>query len=334
MKIAVIAPPWLPVPPVDYGGTELVVDILCRGYQRAGHEVTLFCSGESTCPVERRSAVSKGSMPPDKHQEHLHLGYVLGELLKGGYDVIHSHLEGFLPYVPLTGIPALTTVHVPVTESRRRLLDKGFSQLAAISLDQAGDFPTQTKVIHHGIEFERYRLAKRKENYLLWLGSLSPEKGVERSVEIARSAELKLVLAGPARPETGAWLRSLASDHSFVEMRGPVSFAEKVELLGKARALLMPVKWREPFGLVALEAMACGTPVIASPMGALAEIVEHGMNGYLCEGNGGFARAVRRCPELEPEEIRSAAASRFSAQKMIDEYLSFLSDLSFHPPSI
>jgi glycosyltransferase involved in cell wall biosynthesis len=327
MKIAVVAPPWIPVPPVDYGGTELIVDILCRGYQDHGHSVTLFCSAESTCPVERRSTIQRGYLPPDKYQEHRHFGFALDELRQEKFDIVHAHLEGFIAYAPLLDIPLVCTVHVPVIRHREPLLADIRSRTIAISSDHASSFPRNVQFIYNGIEFDRYQSEARPGDHLIWIGAIKPEKGIERSLKLARSSNSRLVIAGRVDARYEQWFDELLSnyeEHAF--FIGPVGFQDKVDLLSSAKALLMPVNWREPFGLIAIEAMACNTPVIATPNGALPEIISSGVNGFLCETDEEFVSAINAVNDLDGERVRATSKKRFSAERMVSEYLELLKD--------
>jgi len=329
MRLAVIAPPWIPVPPVDYGGTELIVDILCRGYQARGHEVVLFCSGDSTCPVDRIASNTAGALPPDKHAEHQHFALALAEIQRGQFDAVHCHLEGILPYAQLLSVPVLTTVHVPMTLPRERLLSQSTSPVIAVSADQASTFPRPTSVVHHGLELHRYHLVAEKDDYLLWLGSVTPEKGLEAALEIAEATGMPMKVAGPVPEGATDWWRNICSSTTAsIEYCGLVGFADKAELLARARALMMMVNWQEPFGLVAVEAMASGTPVLANRRGALPEIVEDGVSGFLCDSSEDAISAIGRLHSLKAETIRSVAMERFSAERMVSEYLQLLGGLS------
>jgi glycosyltransferase involved in cell wall biosynthesis len=328
MRIAVIAPPWLPVPPIDYGGTELIIDILCRSYKEAGHDVVLYCSGDSTVGVDCRWVIEKGSMPPTKHQEHLHFAFVLDQLQNEHFDIIHSHLEGFIPYSRLFPAPLVTTLHVPVTDERKPVLNDANTTLAAISKDQAATIPCNSTVIYNGIEFDRYSASSNHDDYLLWLGAVKPEKGIELAVEIAKKTNRSLTIAGYLAEQYRQWFEVILNNNGCsINFVGPANFDTKCNLLQRCFALLMPVNWREPFGLVALEAMACGRPVIASRQGALPEVIDQGVSGFCCDSIEEYCDAVGRARIMDPKRIRDSVVMKFSAEKMVEGYLALFAEL-------
>jgi glycosyltransferase involved in cell wall biosynthesis len=331
LRIGMLAPPWVRVPPADYGGTETIVDLLARGYQTAGHEVTLWASGDSTCPVPRRHVIAEAQMPPDKYQEHLHLAAFMLEAGAGAYDLVHSHLEAIQPWADHLPCPVICTLHVDVTPERARFLAYNRAvRYVAISAAQARTFPIPARIIHNGLDIGRFPWRERKQEYLLFLGSLVPEKGLDVAVTASRRLGIPLRIAGylPARGED--YLnRQLESDHAGLLMYlGCVSQADKLKLLAGARALLCPVRWDEPFGLVAIEAMACGTPVVALNRGALPEVVAHERTGFIADDESAFIDAVRHADRIDPAVCRRHCEEHFSSERMVNAYLEYFTSLS------
>jgi len=327
MRIGVLAPPWLPVPPPTYGGTELIADILCRGFKEAGHEPILFASGDSTCPVRLVSPIERAEMPPDKYKEHLQIAALLRHAKELELDIVHSHLEGIQPYAEALGVPVACTLHVDITEQRRIFLQTNRSvDYVAVSEKQGRSFPFGVHVIRHGIELHRYPLAGQgeKRGYLLFLGEICRRKGADVAVRAWMTLARPVKIAGyvPAAEEN--WFKETVMSRvklGALEFLGPVGFEEKVSLLGGASALLCPVRWEEPFGLVAAEAMACGTPVIAIRRGALPELVEDGVTGFLCDDEREVLEAVEKCDEIDPQACRERVERLFDSRRMVREYL-------------
>ena len=327
MRIGVLAPPWLPIPPPTYGGTELIVDILSRGFKEAGHEPILFASGDSTCPVKLVSPIGLAEMPPDKYKEHLQIAALLRHAEKQKLDLVHSHLEGVQPYAEVLGKPVFCTLHVDVTEQRRIFLQTNESvEYIAVSEKQGRSFPFGVHVIRNGIELHRYPLVDReeKEGYLLFLGKICRRKGADLAVKAWMTLARPVKIAGYVPASEEEWFKETVMSRvklGSLEFIGPVGFEEKVRLLSGAAALLCPVRWEEPFGLVAAEAMACGTPVIATRRGALPELVEDGVTGFLCDDEKEVLEAVEKCDEIDPQACRERVERLFDSRRMVREYL-------------
>jgi glycosyltransferase involved in cell wall biosynthesis len=293
LNIGIIAPPWVPVPPPAYGGIELVIDTLTRGLLARGHHVRLFTVGSSTCPV-RRDWVLAG--PPERIGEDLAgLTHALAayETL-AGCDILHDHtLAGpALVAAGWNGPPVVTTIHGPFDDRLSTLYRRTAHRvpLIAISADQASRAPQGVPVvtvIPHGVDLDAYpaRVTRRASGgYLLCLGRMSPTKGIDLAIRAARRTGRRLVIAAKCRePDEHAYyhhvIEPLLDDQ--VTYVGEVDQARKIDFLRGADALLNPIQWPEPSGLVMIEALACGTPVIATPNGAAPEIITHGLNGFL-----------------------------------------------------
>jgi glycosyltransferase involved in cell wall biosynthesis len=325
LRIGVVAPPWIPVPPETYGGTELVTDILCRGFREAGHHVALFASGDSTCPVERICPMDRAVLPPDKYKEHIHLAAVLRKASELKLDIIHSHLEGLQPYAPLLPCPVVCTLHVDVTETRRQyFLANQKVHYVAVSENQGASFPFPVTVIHHGIELERYPFRKEKEQYLAFLGEISRRKGADAAVKAWMTLAVPVKIAGYVPPAEEEWFKKWVMPRlreGCLEYLGPVGFKQKVDILSRAGALLCPIRWQEPFGLVVAEAMACGTPVVGMRRGAFPELIEDGVTGFLCDDAEDILSAAGRVGDLAPEDCRRQAEEQFDSKKMVSGYL-------------
>jgi glycosyltransferase involved in cell wall biosynthesis len=336
LRIGIIAPPWLPVPPPAYGGTELMIDALCNGLERLGHDVTLFTIGASTCPVERRwlfDTVDPARMGAAIEEfRHAFAAYdVLDDV-----DIVHDHtLAGLLIGPHRAHVPLVTTIHGPFDEALSDLYERTSRQVpvVAISHDQARSAPSTIRlagIVHHGIELARYPFVAEPDDHVVFLGRVSPDKGVRQAIEIARRAGRELLIAAKLRepPE-------LEYFHSVIEpLLGPdvvyvgeASFDEKIELLSKATALVNPIQWPEPFGLVMTEAMACGTPVIGGALGAAPEIVEHGRTGFLSNEVGALVDGLVRIESIDRSVCRRVVAERFTSDRMAADYADIYRDL-------
>ncbi len=341
LRIAEIAPPWLPVPPPGYGGTELMIDALCRGLTRAGHEVTLFTTGRSTCPVHKHWLFDQldprrmGAAVEEFHQAFAAYD-VLTDTPDGDVDVVHDHtLAGIFFGPSRVRVPIVATVHGPFDSLLGQLYPRvvGDVSFVAISHDQASRTPTGVcvdRVIHHGIEYDRYPFAASTDADLLCLGRMSPDKGIDAAIRIARTAGRPLRIAAKMRePGEIDYFKAvvepqLDADVSYI---GEVDFETKVELLSSSAALLNPIRWPEPFGLVMIEAMACGTPVIGGAWGAAPEIVEDGVTGFLGNDDATLAEGLRRLDEIDRTTCRQAVIDRFSSDRMAADYVAMFTDL-------
>lgn len=331
MRIAIIAPPWVPVPPPAYGGTEAVLDSLARGLVQAGHDVLLHATGDSTCPVERTAtfAAARGVGVGGTAAEIRHVvdGYDLAA--RWGAEVVHDHtLVGPLYQDRSGALAVATTNHGPFDSDLGALYRAVAHRVAvvAISADQAaaaGATPIAA-VIHHGVDVEAFPCGDGGGGYALFLGRMSPDKGVADAARIARAAGVPLRIAAKMREPAerdyfAAAVRPLLG--GGVDYIGEVAGADKLALLAGAICLLNPVRWREPFGMVMIEALACGTPVVATPCGAAPEIVEDGVTGFLRTGDRDLAGALMAAPGLDRDACRKAAKERFSAARMVEDHL-------------
>lgn len=330
MRIGLIAPPWVPVPPPAYGGTEVVVDNLARGLRRLGHEVRLFTVGASTCPV------SRGHLYPDAVQpmgegcrEVAHTLAAYEDL--HDVDIIHDHtLLGPLlaARAGLSGPPVVVTAHGPFNLEARRIFTAVADRVSIVAISHAqarsaAPIPISA-VIHHGIDLDVYQPGPGGGGFLLFIGRMAPEKGVHRAVHIARRAgvPIKIVTKMRERSERAYFEQAVApllgpDDEPPAER----SLPERLQLLRFADGLLDPIRWPEPFGLVMAEALAAGVPVLAHPHGAAPEIVEPGRTGFLPVDEDGMVAAVSRLAEIDRLACRAVAEQRFSLQRMAADHI-------------
>lgn len=335
MRIGIVAPPWLPVPPTSYGGIEAVVDGLARGLVRMGHDVQLFTVAESTCPVRRLALFAHA-------QDDMGLALPEAAHVIAAYeqlrdcDVIHDHtLLGPLVGPAATDAtgqpspPVLVTHHNPFTPEAARVLAAVASRATVVAVSHAHARSAHGvpvgAVVHHGVDLQRYHPSPRgDEGYLLFLGRMSPDKGVHRAVRVAVRSGRRLVIATKMRhPDELAYYEREVAPLLGPDAEPPreASLAEATALLAGATALLNPISWPEPFGMVMIEALASGTPVLAFPHGAAPEIVEHGRTGFLCGTEDAMVDAVGRIGQIDRRACRIAAERRFSLDRMARDYL-------------
>jgi glycosyltransferase involved in cell wall biosynthesis len=335
LSIGLLSPPWAAVPPPAYGGTEYVVDQLARGLTAAGHHVTLFATGDSTVPVPTGHTLPTGA--PDRVGEgavelrHVMHGY---EALVG-CDVVHDHTLLGPAWALACGYDrVVTTSHGPFEDERRTIYRDYGKRLpvVAISHDQAAQAPEIAidRVIHHGLDLDRFPVGRGDGGYLLFLGRMAPVKGVREAVQTARAAGRRLVIAAKMRePGEREYFAQhveplLGDDAVFI---GEVANGAKLELLAGATALLNPIRWPEPFGLVMTESLACGTPVLTCPVGAASEIVDDGLTGFLRADHDGLVDAARRVGEIDRAACRAAVVDRFSTGRMVDDHVALYQDV-------
>jgi glycosyltransferase involved in cell wall biosynthesis len=343
MKIAQIAPLCESVPPRLYGGTERVVATLCDALVDAGHDVTLFASGDSSTrarlvPMRQRAIRLDGT--PLKSDVAAHLS-MLHEVRRraGDFDVLHFHLDLLhFPIFEHLADRTLTTLHGRLDIGDLRDVYARWPQyrLVSISESQRRHLPHASwfATVHHGVPAERFRFSAHADGSLAFVGRISPEKRVDRAVEIARRARRHLVVAAKVdasdRPYFDAEIASLLHQ-PFVRFVGEVGDAEKQRIFGAASALLFPIDWPEPFGLVMIEAMACGTPVVAWDMGSVREVVDHGVTGFVVRSIDEAVEAVHRATTLDRRGVRAAFERRFSADEMSRNYSRLYGELCRHP---
>ena len=330
MRIAQIAPPWFAVPPVRYGGIEWVVALLADGLADRGHEVTLYASAGS---ITRAKLVTVFDDPPGGE----HIGEVFYDVVHAStayldadrFDLIHDHSGLIGPAIGAhVSQPVVHTLHGPFTDEAKRVYSmlSGRIHYVAISAAQRAFCPdlSYAGTVHNGIDIDRYPFRSEKEDFLLFLGRINREKGPEIAVEVAHRTGRKLVMAVKAaeHAEQVYWDEKVAPllDGSE-EILGEITVEEKADLLSRASAVLFPIQWPEPFGLVMTEAMATGTPVISFAYGAAPEVIVHGVTGFLINSVDEMCDAVGRVGEIKPEACRDHVETHFSDDAMVEGYL-------------
>lgn len=332
LRIAVISPVWFAVPPTGYGGIEWVVSLLAEGLVEAGHDVTLFASGDSrtnaTLSFVYEEAVSNeiGRTIPELH-------HALGCYERASdFDVINDHSG--LPAAALGGAvatPIVHTSHGPL-DGEAGLVYQQIARvsprvgLISISLNQRKPEPDLPWVanIPNALDFSLYPSKPHRGDYLLFLGRMSPDKGAHRAIAVAIETGVPLKLAGKRRePKEREYFEQYVEPHlgDGIEYLGEVTHGEKVDLLQNARATLFPIEWEEPFGLVMIESMACGTPVIATRYGAVPEVIDPGRSGVIVDDYRQMAERLGEADELDPLDCRAYAEERFSAARMVADYV-------------
>lgn len=323
-----LAPPFLSVPPVGYGGTERVVASLAAVLPRLGWGVEVFAAGHPETPIRKPVGLASVDATP----ERTHVAAALRALRTGrlSVDLIHDHTRTAALRAGLDGLrPMLTTVHNDVDEERRAVY-RGVSgdRLAFLSRAQAARYDrSDACVIPNGMEMADWPLHEGpRGKHLVFLGRLSREKGPHHAVDIATSLGVPLIVAGGRDPAQQAFfLRELAPrlrGQDAVRWLGEVRGPDRWHLLSRAMALLAPLAWDEPFGLVLLEAMACGTPVLVTDRGAAGELVTHRRSGWLVRSPSEWAQAVAWARQAQPREVRAAVREAFSAERMARQYVS------------
>ncbi|MDF2751009.1 MAG: glycosyl transferase, group 1 [Gaiellaceae bacterium] len=332
MKVAVLSPVWFPVPPSGYGGIEWIVALLADGLADAGHDVTLFASGDSHTRA-RLDAVFERAPSERIGQTFWELQHALNCFARhDDFDVIHDHtgLMG-LALGSLLPTPLVHTVHGPVDGHPGDLYERvvrmaPHTRLISLSLSQREPRPQLPWVanVPNALDLSVYPYRPERGDYLLFVGRMSPDKGAHRAVAIALEAGLPLKLAGkcaePAEQEYfDTFVRPhLGGDREYV---GEVTHGEKVQLLQHARATLFPISWQEPFGLVMIESLACGAPVIATRWGAVPEVIDDGRTGIIVDDWREMAGALEAADELESDVMRREVEERFTPARMVADYV-------------
>jgi glycosyltransferase involved in cell wall biosynthesis len=336
MRIALIAPPFISVPPKRYGGTELFLAELASGLQEKGVELTLYTNGESELPVHRKWLYQKAEWPLSGDVEANlkalnHAAWAVQDAV-GNADLIHMNNAPGLTLSRFSAdLPFVYTVH----HAFEPVLSNFYDLFPRVSFVTISEFQRQklsvarSRTIHHGIEMSKYRFNKEKEPYLCFLGRVAPVKGPHLAIEIARKAGIPLKIAGEIQPVYRDYWENIVKpqvDGRFIEYVGEVGLEEKNELLANSMAMLFPIQWEEPFGLVMIEAMACGTPVLALRGGSVEEIVRDGVSGCI----GSNVEELAACATnlaLIPERVRHYAETLFSRDRMVNDYIELYSEI-------
>jgi glycosyltransferase involved in cell wall biosynthesis len=334
-RIAMLAPPWIPIPPPGYGGIEFVLALLCDALVARGHDVELFCAPGS------RSAAKVHPLLDRPHPEAIerslfeadHVGRAFAAIDAAAaagepFELIHDHC-GYttLAMADRQALPVVHTVHGPFDEDTTPFYDihGGKGGLVCISRSQRSFAPegaNVVSVVHNPIDVDAWPVGREKEEWLLWVGRIVPEKGPHRAIRVARKAGRPLVLAGNVQPKHERFFATEIEpqiDGTTVRYVGEVGGARKQQLFAQAFAFLMPIRWPEPFGMVMVEALAAGTPVLAFDQGAAPEIIEHGVNGFLVHDEDEMAAHVDKAGAIDPLTCRESA-KRFHPHHVAARY--------------
>jgi glycosyltransferase involved in cell wall biosynthesis len=335
MRIAQVAPLIESVPPQAYGGTERVVSYLTEELVRRGHEVTLFATGDSvtrarliaTCPQALR--FDANCRDPLARQlvllEHVYR-------MRGEFDLVHFHVDYVhFPMSRRHRVPRLTTLHGRLDAPDLQDLYRVYSDEPLVSISRAQRNPLADArwlgTVYHGLPEERFECHRDPGKYLAFLGRISPEKRLDRAIEIAMQAGMRLRVAAKIDRADQAYYETeirplLHAAPSLVEFVGEIGDEQKSDFLGNAAALLFPIDWPEPFGLVMIESLACGTPVIAYRNGSVPEVIDDGVTGWIVDSMADAVAAVQRIHQLSRATCRAEFERRFSVRRMVDDYLS------------
>ena len=331
MKIAQISPLWERVPPPAYGGIELVVGNLTDELVRRGHEVVLFASGDSHTLAKLESVYPRAlRLDPNIKEYSVYEMLELSRVyeIAAEFDIIHSHVGiSALPFGSLVKTPTIHTLHGNFTTDNSKIFNHHAKQpFISISNDQrSGMGLNYIRTVYNGIDPTVYPFQKEPTQppYLAFVGRISPEKGPEGAIKIAHALGLPLKMAGKVDSVDRTYYKEQIKpliDGDQIQYLGEVSHVEKVELLGGATVTLFPITWREPFGLVMIESMATGTPVVGMALGSVPEVIAHGKTGFVCDSLEQMIEAVPEAMKLDRQTCRDYVLSRFSVQTMVDEY--------------
>jgi glycosyltransferase involved in cell wall biosynthesis len=333
MRIAQVAPLYESVPPKCYGGTERIVSYLTEELVHQKHEVTLFASGDSVTkaylvPINEEGLRLQGARVQDPIAHHLRL---IESVLRqaDGFDILHFHLDHLhFPLIRRTQSACVTTLHGRLDIPDLAPLFQEYSELAMVSISNAQRAPLPwlnwRGTVYHGLPESLYKFREAAGDYLAFLGRICPEKGVDRAIEIAEKTGVNLKIAAKVDPVDQEYFSKEIKpllNRSFIEFVGEIGEEEKTEFLGNAVALLLPIDWPEPFGLVMIEALACGTPIIGFARGSVPEIVENEVSGFVVDNVDEAVSAVGRVCALSRRKCREAFEKRFSVIRMASDYL-------------
>lgn len=329
MRIALIVPPFIPVPPKRYGGTELFAAHLAKGLDRLGFDVVVYTNGESTIPVEKRW-IYRNSQWPITAEIHSSLR----DVNHGAWavrdaaetcDIIHVSNAPGIVHSRFVSQPFVYTLH----HSHEDYLSDLYRFYPDIWYVTISDFQRKLetmpriRTIHHGIDAAGYSESNQERTHLTFLGRIAPVKGTHLAVEVARRAGIPLKIAGEVQPMFRDYFESQVKpfvDGKLIEYVGEADHATKIELLSSSKGLLFPIQWDEPFGLVMIEAMACGAPVFALPGGSVPEVVRDGVSGHICLSVEDMVEHASRADDFDPRAVRQYMLDNFSVEKMAQSY--------------
>lgn len=343
LRIAQVAPLWYPVPPEGYGGTENVVHQLTEGMLERGHDVTLYASGDSTTRAKLVSLTERSLTEMNvpwsvSGFNMLNLDRAFVDAKAGKFDIVHTHIDVFDPFFRAKAeVPSIATLHnhfwpfhyksFPKYYDRVMVYQR-FKKLPYIAISDAyrNQCPIKLnfRTIHHGVEMDHYRFNATPKDHFIWLGRISPVKGLHNAVRAVKRAKAKLLIAGPfITQDARAYYKKKIAPHvdgTQIRYVGKKDKFSKVNFLRQGKALLYPIEWEEPFGIIMAEAMACGTPVIAFKRGSVPEVVAHGKTGYVVRDIDGMVKAMKRIDTIDRKVCREHVAKQFSTERFLDKH--------------
>lgn len=335
MHIAIVAPLWESIPPKGYGGIErYLFDLLNELDKKKNLNITVYCTSDSEIPKRfKKIGIATRAIRTDKFIKDPKALYALmfSELLKNieEYDLIHNHTDfQILPFAKFINVPIVTHLHGPFIPERVKIYEKlGIdTYFVSISKNQQKLLPNLNYIanIYHGTPVEKFESLKKRGEHLVWLGRVSPEKDLKTAIDVARNTGRKLVLAGKIDPvDEEYWevqVRPFVDGEQIIYI-GELGFKDKVNFLKDAYAFLMPLTWDEPFGLVLIEALASGTPVIATGRGSVPEIIEHGKTGFIAKNLTEMVKFVEKIPKIDRKYCVSQAKKKFGVKIMANEHV-------------
>jgi glycosyltransferase involved in cell wall biosynthesis len=331
MRIAQVAPLHESVPPKLYGGTERVVSYLTEELVRMGHEVTLFATADSVTSAKLRPAALRGLRldPACRDPVPYHVAMIQEVVdCAADFDVIHFHVDSLhLPVARAARLPAVTTLHGRLDLPGLAAMFQRFPEADLVSISDAQRRPLQrarwAATVHHGLPRDAFRCGAGSGGYLAFLGRVSPEKGLDAAIRIAERVGRPLRIAAKVEKADIAYHDRVIQpllERPGIAFVGEIGEAQKQAFLGEAAAVLFPIDWPEPFGLVMIEAMACGTPVIAYGRGSVPEVLHDGVSGWIVEGEEAAVAAVRRLADFDRAACRRDFEARFTAERMAQDY--------------
>ena len=336
MRIALIVPPFISVPPKKYGGTELFAGHLALGLDKLGLDVVVYTNGESTIPVEKRWLYPDSLWPIDTEihtdlRDINHGAWAVQDAAESA-DIIHISNAPSLVHSRFVDVPFVYTIH--------HSYDKGLSDLYSYYPDawyvSISEFQgkleqvPKLRTIHHGINPDDYQMGEGKREYFTFLGRIAPVKGTHNAIEVAKRTGIPLKIAGEVQPKFKDYFETQVKPHidgKFIEYVGEADLAMKNELLGSSVGLLFPIEWDEPFGLVMIEAMACGAPVFALPGGSVAEVVKDGVSGYICHSVDEMVERAKHAPQFDFARVRQYGLQEFSLDRMVQSYADLYAEI-------
>jgi len=344
LRIAQIAPLWITIPPQKYGGIERIVAMLCDGLTDKGHEVTLFASPGSTAKGNLISVFDKPLLDakiawsnPIWNLRNLSLATEMAN--KGKFDIIHSHLDLWsLFFCNLTKTPVLHTMHNPLylanadanKDDRLRLFKEEAKRTNIVFISQSAkkqamvDFLSdKARVIYNGIDLSHFKFNAKSGDHFVWIARMNKHKGVENAIAACEKLGKKLLLAGRIDPTQQEYFKKIIKPHlnGKIKYVGELTEEQLSDFYGQALATLYPIEWEEPFGLVVVESMACGTPVIAYRRGSMPELINDGKTGFVIDSNiSKLTEAMEKVGQINRLAVRKSVEEKFSKERMVDEY--------------